>query len=116
LDYLREFEANKPTFFKKQALVPFSNPKDQAGYSDKSITSDMITDIFLEFSERTRKQESHNYLQVLTGAYLSPIWQTANTHQNLKAAACHSTTLSSVQRRPLLLITQLQAGGVGKIS
>jgi len=68
LEYLQEFEADKPTVFRKRRLIPFSEPRDPTGYGDGSITDDLITEVLLEFSERTRKQESSDYLQGLTGA------------------------------------------------
>ena len=69
LEYLQEFEANKPTPFRKRRLLSFSDP---TGYSDGSITSDMVTEVLLKFSERTRRRESSDYLRVLTG--LSSAW------------------------------------------
>ncbi|KAJ7166768.1 hypothetical protein C8R46DRAFT_1351047 [Mycena filopes] len=46
-------------------LTPFSAPDDLDGYNDKSITDDLITDVFLEFSNRTRLAECSKYLRTL---------------------------------------------------
>ena len=48
-------------------MEPFSLPYDLDGYADVSISGDLITDVFLEFSNRTRKEESQKYLRTLTG-------------------------------------------------
>ena len=47
--------------------MEFSSPYDLEGYGDDSITDDLITDVFLEFSERTQKDESDSYMRTLTG-------------------------------------------------
>ncbi|KAJ7601836.1 hypothetical protein DFH06DRAFT_1351920 [Mycena polygramma] len=46
-------------------LESFSAPNDQTGYNDKSITDDLITDVFLDFSNRTRIEECGKYLCTL---------------------------------------------------
>ncbi|KAJ6502910.1 hypothetical protein C8R47DRAFT_1251855 [Mycena vitilis] len=67
LEYLRAFETRivpalggDPT-----PLESFSAPYDQTEYNDKSITDDLITDVFLEFSNRTRIEECGKYLRTL---------------------------------------------------
>lgn len=48
-------------------LQSFSAPNDPAGYNDKSITDDLISDVFLQFSNRTRLEECSKYLRTLSG-------------------------------------------------
>lgn len=48
-------------------LKDFSGPWDPTGYNDGSITDDLITDVFLDFSDRTRASESQDYLRTLKG-------------------------------------------------
>lgn len=52
-------------------LEEFSSPSDLKGYAAKPITDDLITDLYLEFSDRTRQAESEDYLRTLTGQYLT---------------------------------------------
>jgi hypothetical protein len=67
LEYLQEFEKKKTAIFQKVELTEFTSPQDPFGYNDKSISHDLITDILLEFTKRTRMFESANYLQTLHG-------------------------------------------------
>jgi hypothetical protein len=50
-----------------QPLMEFSGPYDADGYADNSISYEVVTELWLEFSERTRKVESEKYLRTLTG-------------------------------------------------
>ncbi|KIJ12147.1 hypothetical protein PAXINDRAFT_15062 [Paxillus involutus ATCC 200175] len=43
----------------------FSPPDDVHGYADKSISHEMVTEIFLDFANRTRHVESETYLKTL---------------------------------------------------
>jgi hypothetical protein len=57
-------------------LEEFSKPEDPAKYSCVPISSDMITDVYLEFIENTRKQESTDFCKTRTGQiimFLVPI-------------------------------------------
>ncbi|OBZ71006.1 hypothetical protein A0H81_09132 [Grifola frondosa] len=65
--------------YKVVRLKPFSAPRDE-GYYDRPITHDLITDIFLEFSNRTREQESAEYSRSLTGN----TWYLGVTRQHLQ--------------------------------
>ena len=67
LEYLQEFQKKKTAIFQNVELTEFSSPQDPLAYNDKSITDDMITDVLLEYMKRTRKAESTNYLQTLSG-------------------------------------------------
>jgi hypothetical protein len=67
LDYLQHFARRWVSPLRVQNLSKFSGPHDVDGYADRPITDDTITDLFLEFSERTRQRESENYLRTLTG-------------------------------------------------
>lgn len=51
-------------------LKEFSGPWDPNGYNDGAITDDLITNIFLDFSQRTQSAESQEYLKTLTGECL----------------------------------------------
>jgi hypothetical protein len=76
LEYLQAFEARRETPFSPAILKPFSVPQNERahskssplGYDDKSISDEMITEVFVEFSARTRQAESEQYLRTLTGA------------------------------------------------
>ncbi|KAJ3550924.1 hypothetical protein NM688_g4971 [Phlebia brevispora] len=52
-------------------LIPFSASDDKTGYDDHSITHDLISDVYAEFSTRTRQNESHAYLKTLSAIVLS---------------------------------------------
>ena len=68
LEYLTFFRSQKPNLFGQQPqLTMFSKPDLEAGYNDTPITSDMITDVYLEFVEQTRQRESADYCKTLTG-------------------------------------------------
>jgi len=71
LDYLQNMKIRHTSEFKPNPLTPFSTPFDPKGYDDNCITDDLITDIFLDFSERTRKGESEEYQRTLTGELIS---------------------------------------------
>jgi hypothetical protein len=53
--------------FQSNPLKAFSKPYDMDGYADNYITDDLITDLYLDFSERTWRIESEKYLRTLTG-------------------------------------------------
>jgi hypothetical protein len=66
--YLEAFEQRQPCFFRQlDILEPFSDLCDASGYNNKSITDEMITEIYLEFSNRTQKAKSDSYLHTRTG-------------------------------------------------
>jgi hypothetical protein len=69
LEYLRYYKARREivTVVPVAALKEFTNPSAVGGYGDKPITDDLITDIYHEFSNRTRTVESEDYLRTLTG-------------------------------------------------
>jgi hypothetical protein len=67
LEYLRSFEGARQNPFKPLVLQQFSAPDSTTGYNNKSISDDTITDVYLEFCERTRKGESSEYLKTITG-------------------------------------------------
>lgn len=71
IDYYatRIVTSNNPSscFRTPPPFLSFSAPSDAAGYNDTSITHDLITEVYLEFSERTRSVESTRYTQTLTG-------------------------------------------------
>lgn len=48
-------------------IESFSGPWDPQGYADGSITNDLITDLYIDFGERTRKEESDTYTNSLSG-------------------------------------------------
>jgi hypothetical protein len=64
LEYLKYYEARK----QHASLFPVSLKNFGANeYGDKPITDDLITDIFIEFSDQTRQSESEEYLRTLKG-------------------------------------------------
>jgi hypothetical protein len=70
LEYLQyfAFHAKKQqSTIVSPTLSRFSDPDKVDGYNDKSITDDLITDIYLGFSDQTRRTESQEYIRTLTG-------------------------------------------------
>jgi hypothetical protein len=72
LEYLQFFGHRRVSPFQTVSLKAFSSPFDVEGYADDSITDDLVTDLFLEFSERSRQIESEKYVRTLTGVYPIP--------------------------------------------
>ncbi|KAA1478099.1 hypothetical protein DENSPDRAFT_885629 [Dentipellis sp. KUC8613] len=82
--YLRQYQVRlgqaKGTLLNAPRLEQFSKPGDNdVGYNLTSITDDLITDVYLAFSEKTRKAESEDYLRTLTGQ--SSVRTTASSTQ-----------------------------------
>ena len=70
-DYLRTFETQyKALPLCRPRLQVYSAPTDPQGYADVSITDDMISDVYLEFSQRVRQEESMSYVRTLSGKTL----------------------------------------------
>ncbi|KAK7055962.1 hypothetical protein R3P38DRAFT_3170627 [Favolaschia claudopus] len=83
----------------KNLLEPFSAPDDRSGYNDKCISNDMISDIFREFTKRTREVECSKYLRTLTAICM-------NLDNTFKAAKKATVADSSKAR------THLMNGGI----
>ncbi|KAF9078661.1 hypothetical protein BDP27DRAFT_1412611 [Rhodocollybia butyracea] len=77
LDYVKLYELQGNTPFKPLALKAFSSPFDTSGYDGTSITDDLITDIFCNFTETTRHEESAEYLQTLSVLLFDHTFRTA---------------------------------------
>lgn len=68
LEYLKILGGQKESgVFAVGPPTSFSGPYEQKGYNDKTITDDMITDVLLEFNERSRRQEASEFTRTLTG-------------------------------------------------
>ena len=70
LEYVQRIKMDKPqhiTPFHLSKTKAFSGPYDPDGYNDGSISDDLITDAYLEFSAHTRIIESEAYARVLSG-------------------------------------------------
>jgi hypothetical protein len=67
LEYLRSFDGARQNIFRPVLLQQFSAPNSTTGYNDKFISDDIITELYLEFGQRTRQEESSEYLRTLTG-------------------------------------------------
>jgi hypothetical protein len=75
LSYLQAFADHPDTHFQPAILKAFSKPSNDRthiknsplGYDDKSISDEMITEVFVEFSKQTRQAESEQYLRTLAG-------------------------------------------------
>ncbi|KAJ7606467.1 hypothetical protein DFH06DRAFT_1348008 [Mycena polygramma] len=66
LEYLQAFKARTvPGIGDPSPLTTFSVHNDPTADNGKSITDDLITDVFLEFSNRTRIEECGKYLCTL---------------------------------------------------
>ncbi|THH19481.1 hypothetical protein EW146_g1687 [Bondarzewia mesenterica] len=98
LEYLNSYKSRQVSPFKPCALQSFSAPHEM-GYEDTSITHDLVTDILLEFDRRTRRAESTEYLQTLSGICLS----LDNTFKSAGKASIADTQLAR---------TKLMKGGI----
>jgi hypothetical protein len=67
LEYLQAINSQGVSPFRTSPIVPFSDPNAIYGYCDSVINHELVTDIFNEFSERTRRKESESYLKTLSG-------------------------------------------------
>ncbi|KAK6992885.1 hypothetical protein R3P38DRAFT_3224861 [Favolaschia claudopus] len=81
------------------ALELFLAPNDRLGYNDKSISNDMISDIFRDFTKQTREPECSKYLCTLSVICM-------NLDNTFKAAKKATVANSSKAR------TQLMNGGI----
>ena len=66
LEYLTFFK-NCQIGLRVVKLKEFSSPTLETGYNDQLITSDLVTDVYLDFINRTRQAESSEYCMLLTG-------------------------------------------------
>ncbi|KAJ7668743.1 hypothetical protein DFH06DRAFT_1378734 [Mycena polygramma] len=67
LEYFNAFKrCPVPVLGAPCVLESFSIPDDPDQYNDKSITDDQVSDIFLQFSNRTRLEECSKYLRTLS--------------------------------------------------
>lgn len=55
-------------------LKPFLAPDDLQGYADKSISHEVITEVFLDFSSCTWQAESQLYLRSLPSKFVLICW------------------------------------------
>ncbi|TFY52964.1 hypothetical protein EVG20_g10326 [Dentipellis fragilis] len=67
LEYLRRYGSQRKVIFSKSRLEPFSPPGAVDGFTDKSITDDLITHVYLEYIDRTRKEEAALIMKTLAG-------------------------------------------------
>ncbi|KAJ7607603.1 hypothetical protein DFH06DRAFT_1486459 [Mycena polygramma] len=100
LEYLNAFKrCPVPVLGPPCVLESFSIPESPDGYNDKSITDDQITDIFLQFSNRTRLEECSKYLRTLSAICMN----LDNTYK----AANKATVIDSSNMR-----TKAMKGGI----
>ncbi|KAJ3476001.1 hypothetical protein NLI96_g11459 [Meripilus lineatus] len=72
MEYLRYFQARSQQKSADSArLFPFSAPDDVDGYNDQTISSDMVSEVYQEFYERSRQEESIKHTRTLTGECIS---------------------------------------------
>ena len=72
LKYLQAFASCCIFPYDPLNLEPFCSSEGHDsgyGYDDKSISEDMVSEVYLEYSNRTRKPESEGYLRTLTGTH-----------------------------------------------
>jgi hypothetical protein len=67
LEYLHIFESLSDTWLVPLPLKSFSEPHDKEGFNSHSISDETITEVFLEFGEKTCNKESDKYICTLTG-------------------------------------------------
>ncbi|KAI0682549.1 hypothetical protein BC835DRAFT_1311466 [Cytidiella melzeri] len=66
----KDSSQSKLVFSYHFTVHPFSTPRDSKGYSDNSISHDMITEVYAHFGS-LRLQESSQYMRTLEAASLS---------------------------------------------
>jgi hypothetical protein len=94
LEYLRYLETRKQqTSLFSVPLKTFTEPWDPNGYRDKSIADDMISDMYLAFSDQTWSPESQAYLRTLKGQCFKG-HDTIVAHCGIQQLVSHSTTHS----------------------
>ncbi|KAJ7037697.1 hypothetical protein C8F04DRAFT_1328715 [Mycena alexandri] len=72
MEYVTAFKARvTPRLNDSSPLESFSTPDNATGYNNKSITDDLITDIYLEFCHQTRIEECSRYLRTLKAICLN---------------------------------------------
>lgn len=69
-------------------LQEFSDPGNSLGYADKWISDEVITEVFVDFTARTRQKESELYLKTLSGTFSYDLVN--STHLNSTLAICGS--------------------------
>ncbi|TFY80628.1 hypothetical protein EWM64_g3383, partial [Hericium alpestre] len=70
-EYLQYFRSCKDTPIRRPHLRAFSAPADVDCYEDFLIMCDKVTDILLEYSEKTQHEKSSEYIRTLTGICVS---------------------------------------------
>ncbi|PPQ84313.1 hypothetical protein CVT26_011237 [Gymnopilus dilepis] len=71
LEYVTAFGARSAQTLISNPLENFSSYDDPNAYDETSITHDMVTCIYLEFSSKTRQKECTDYLKTRTGIVIS---------------------------------------------
>ena len=72
LEYLTSFETQKVNVFQPPvSLQKFSSYDDPNGYDNDWITNDMITNVYVEFMNKTRQCKSMSYCKTWTGLAFS---------------------------------------------
>ena len=101
LEYLWHLETRKQqTSFFSVPLKTFTQPWDPNGYHDKSIADDMISDVYLAFSDQTRSPESQAYLRTLKGQCFKR-HDTIVAHRGIQQLVSHSTIHSRCLQKRL---------------
>lgn len=88
-EYLECFESFPTGRLIPMQLKAFSKPTDKLGYNDNPICNDLITEVFLEFSDRTRNEESDEYLRTLTGTKTTPFRVPIGQRSHIRHRAVH---------------------------
>ncbi|KAF8186240.1 hypothetical protein BJ912DRAFT_927161 [Pholiota molesta] len=72
LEYLVFFKnARQHPFKKRTELQKFSSPTNEEGYNGSFITSDLITDLYMDFTGKVRQSESIEYCKTRTAKSIS---------------------------------------------
>ncbi|CAK5283262.1 unnamed protein product [Mycena citricolor] len=76
-EYLQAYKATISSgslvgFFRAPDLPNFSSPTEDHGYRDATISNDVITEVYVEFSRQTREAESAVYLRNTSGISALP--------------------------------------------
>lgn len=53
--------------FGQSAPALFSSPDDPAGYADTSVSAELVTDVYVNYIEASRKEESERFCRSLLG-------------------------------------------------
>ncbi|TFY77528.1 hypothetical protein EWM64_g6486 [Hericium alpestre] len=71
LEYLRTYRSVHSAYFHYRALQPFMEPFNAKGYGGPSISDEIISEVYLDFTTRSREDESQRYMRTIRAVTMS---------------------------------------------